>query len=507
MNPKWATTSLGSNVDHVVNISNLHVLIPAPASRNIDLCKTILSGAVLDYPTPHLLHWNVPWDKSVWRRGYSSEGLVKLLAARDYLTALPPDHDRDLILIISPESTWFQLRPSVLWERYHTVTEEAERRLEKQIGRTEMQRLGIRQRVVFGATKECGCKNKAATSACCSAAPNSPLSKNMYRKKTDTSNGWDEFSSFRPRYLDTGFVMGPAADVRAIIERARDKRFDVMWAGKKQGDALTDQTVLSAIFAEQEKYRSGLVNEVLLKSYTPWLSAFIERLLAPFTSTLSTGSAAAHLQTHQNKPAPKDKEQATVRSSDIFNVIASSHAELGIHLDYAASLSHSTDHANYDARWLRYETRQTSLPDLTPNDCVSRHPRSIPKDIMRSTMPGAGLQALRQEDERIPLPPASWAQVTLYTDICTGKVPAMISHNGRDSSLKDGDWRWLWSSRFAQGLLTLQQRKANERKSVSDETTTTNTGGAWLDSNKTSMIDWWDLCSGQGFDKNLFVPW
>lgn len=467
--------------------------MPSPGSRGLDLCKTILSGAVLEYPTPHLLHWSTPWDRAEYRRGYSSEGLVKLVASLEYLQNLPAGHERDLVVIVDPESLWFQLRPNVLLERYHAVTKGAERRLEAQINPKEKRKRGIQQRVLFGATKECGCK---MSPKCCSAAPDPPLPGDMYGKDTDTKNGWTEQSSFRPRFLDTGFVMGPASDVLAVLDRARNKRFDAMWNAKEEGSRLTDQTVLSLIFAEQEQYRAKVIKDTAINSYTSWPAALLERLLAPFTWSHSTSAAAAHLQAHQN-PHPHSHPSQSSKSA----------SELGIHLDYTSSLSHSMAHSSHDALWLRYSTPPSAPSSLTPADCTPRLTPHLPDDIQRSRTPGANLDTyLADADDHIALPPRSWAHVTLYTDMCTGSVPAAINHNDADGHARGAEWRWLWSARFAKGLLTLLQRRAAAAADAGG-TVDVNVGGAWLDGNKTHAIEWFDLCEGQGFDKDLFVPW
>jgi len=473
--------------------------MPAPErSRTLDLCKAVLSSTVLEYPTPFLLDWNVAWDKNVWRRGYEHGGFVRLLTTLDYLKSLKSKRNDDIVLIVDPQVTWFQLRPSVLLERYHTVTMEAERRLAQKLGWKEREGLRIRPRVVFGASKVCGCEDNSRGSSCCWAVPKTPLSTNMYGENTDTTTGHDEFSSFLPRYLDTGFMMGRAADVRAIIEMVGNKRYEAMWKAGGAIDTINDQSVLSSLFAVQERYRDGVADEARRTS-TNWLTAFIQRLYTPFTSSKS---AAAHLQTHLNTVS-SGKEQA--QSNEVLYERPLSTLELGIHLDYHSVLSQSTAHSAHDIRWLRYASLPTPLQDLAPADCVPKQGSQLPADILKSQVPGEGLHTQLGVEEKIPFPPQDWSQNTLGTDICTGSIPCTFNHNSANNVDKRTEWRWLWSSHFARGLLKLQQRRGLEMKANGEDASEVNIGGAWLNTNRTSMIEWWDLCEGQGFDKDLFV--
>lgn len=495
----WDAVSLNPD-DHSYSEPELHVLMPAPEkSRTLDLCKAILSSTVLEYPTPLLLDWNVPWRKDIWRRGYEHNGYVRLLTTLNYLKGLKSKGDDDIVLIVDPLVTWFQLRPSVLLERYHAITKEAEHRLSKQLGRNERAGLRIQPRVLFGATKVCGCEDNHRGSACCWAVPKTPLSKDMYGRNTDTTTGHDKYSSLLPRYLDTGFVMGRAADVRAIIEMVGNKRFEAMWKVGGAAGTMNDQKVLSSLFQAQEEYRDGVAEAARQKS-TNWFMALVQRLYDPFTNSKS---AAAHLQTHLH-PALSEKEQAT--SKKVYKEERPvSTLELGIHLDYYSALSQSTAHSEQDIRWLRYASLPSSLQDLSSKDCVPRHSGQLPADILRSKVPGEGLQMQLGVEERIPFPPRDWSQNTLGTDICTGSIPCTFNHNGANVDDKRLMWRWLWSSRFAQGLLKLQQRRALDMGANGEDINGVNVGGAWLNANRTTKIEWWDLCEGQGFDKDLFV--
>ena len=167
---------------------NLHILLSHTTGRNVNLCKSILSASVLEYPPCRLVDWG-------------TQAQADSLGVLRYLERLPPEKDDDLVLVGRANELWFQLRPTVLLSRYHQVRAEEERRFASRFGKMNAKAHGIHHSIVFAASKVC--KGQGVTNETCHSAPESSLPRDMYGVNTDTAVGRDEHSSFRPRYPDS----------------------------------------------------------------------------------------------------------------------------------------------------------------------------------------------------------------------------------------------------------------------------------------------------------------
>jgi hypothetical protein len=92
-----------------------HLLAPA-TQTDLNLCKVILSAAILNYSMPTLVNWNRKYDNPDLSSGGSH--LAKIPEILEYLTMLGPEYNDDLVLIVDGYDTWFQLKPDVLLSRY-----------------------------------------------------------------------------------------------------------------------------------------------------------------------------------------------------------------------------------------------------------------------------------------------------------------------------------------------------------------------------------------------------
>jgi hypothetical protein len=115
---------------------------------------------------------------------------------------------------------WFQLRREVLIERYHAVNDAANERLLQRLG-SAVGAEGLQQTIIFGSGKRCA-PNQVQTIGCY-PVPESPLPKDTYGNNTDTSLGRNPWYSLRQRWLNSGFIMGPKEDMRALFKRAAQK--------------------------------------------------------------------------------------------------------------------------------------------------------------------------------------------------------------------------------------------------------------------------------------------
>jgi len=433
----------------------LHVLLPA-SSRDVNLCKTVLSAAVLDFPSPTVVNWGKKFtDDSMLANG---SHLAKISGVLDLLETLRPEQDQDLILLVDAFDVWFQLRPSVLIERYHVINREAERRIAKRVGRAAKSG-SIKQTVIFGASKHC--LPNEPDDIGCFPLPESPLPKDMYGTNTDTEHGHTEHSSFRPRYLNTGFIIGPASDLRAIFQSAKQK-------GTEPHHGGSDQSIFNTIFGEQEFMR-----EVMRERSLTTFDRLIQRLLDLIG---------------------KPDTRATLLNSHPFlqpkNAVQDNSYEFGIGLDYSALLGHNTADSERDGHYLTYSTPMDIHPEEF--DC-SPHLHPLPNDIVRSDPPFPRAKVSTKT-------PQSWKEVPLYTQICTGTVPVMVHHNEVGKLAREEEWTQLWIQRYARVLLEMQVKKKEAMGEEGKEVV--NVGSVTLDSG--GELEWWDLCTGQGFEKELF---
>jgi len=236
------------------------LIIPAPRPT-INLCKTLVSAAALDYPTPVLTSW--------YRSELTNDvqaGILRFTEINgilNYLNSIPPRNDADIVVIIDGYNTLFQLRPSVLLQRYYQLNRLANARILAQLGPAA----GITQRVIFAAQRKC----QPPDAPTCAAVPEPLLPPDIFGPEADDG------SNARPRWLASGFAIGPLADLRALYTRA---------AAKALADpaAATDQSVFSAIFGEQEAARTRLASSTSTNSS----SSFPSEELAMGIDTLST---------------------------------------------------------------------------------------------------------------------------------------------------------------------------------------------------------------------------
>lgn len=80
-----------------VSPQKLHLLLPASEGGS-DLCKTLLTGAVLGYPIPTLIAWNKTHDDGKLLGGGSH--VAKISGVLDYLESMDRADDNDLVMMM-----------------------------------------------------------------------------------------------------------------------------------------------------------------------------------------------------------------------------------------------------------------------------------------------------------------------------------------------------------------------------------------------------------------------
>lgn len=389
---------------------------------------------ILDYPSPMIVAWGAQ-DHADGLLGGGSH-FAKITSTLDYINdpvrRNQTGFDNELILMLDAYDIWFQLPLDILLSRYKTILKEESARVAHRMGRA-FHNEGIRPQVVFGAGKRCA--PNLLNSVSCYPVPESPLPEDLFGGNTDTLLGTSPWSSFRTRYLNSGYIMGPVGEVRRILERAVKKLEECQnrkGASFDDGTGASDfcyhgsdQSIFVEMFGEQEYYR-----EIMRRHYRTGIDAMLDKIVP--------GRAGS-------KPPPTDVQNAPIldRLDPAFphqqynkTHLPDKPFEFGIALDYWSLLGHQTSNAVTDARYIHHDLPlQPQIGKQKVFDCTPRADLlTLPKDLPPGqTLPWlAGFQ------------PNRWETIPLYKDICTGTIPVMIHHNSVEKWHRERHWDKTW---------------------------------------------------------------
>lgn len=222
-------------------LSRLHLLVVATAS-NLNLCRLVLSGTVLNYPPPILIDWE---GEGIYNA--SESHLAKITGPLRYLEELSPSKDDDLVLMVDGYDVIFQFGPDVLLERYFSALSASEARLKGQLGAEFVQQHNVHNTIVFGPDKTCFPLDHQHPR--CWAIPSSPLPGDAFGPETD-----HDMEHHRPRWVNSGTIIGPVADMRELFRATWskvEKTFD-----PENGSRNSDQMYFADVFADQEYVRT-----------------------------------------------------------------------------------------------------------------------------------------------------------------------------------------------------------------------------------------------------------
>lgn len=307
-----------------------HLLLPATAS-NPNLCKLLLSAAVTGYPNPILLGW-----EGHGQYNGSKSHLFKISETLAYLNTLPPSADNDLVLVLDAYDIWLQLRPEVLISRYFTAIDKANARLRREgIHGADHGGAKVKQSIIFGPDKMCWPDDKRR--AACWAVPESSLSPAAFGPSTDT---W--MVPNRPRWLNSGTIMGPAKEMRDMFAATMDvvrERYDEafkqhnsdqyyfqeLWAYQEIGRSMRRDGKIDAPLVKEDTY--GILPEISLGMRTEFHIAMdyesdvfqTSAAYTPFLTWMSFNhSTPVPLAEQQNPSAVKRMDQLTL-SQDVLH--------------------------------------------------------------------------------------------------------------------------------------------------------------------------------------------
>ncbi|KAI0022416.1 hypothetical protein F4780DRAFT_777791 [Xylariomycetidae sp. FL0641] len=458
--------------------TKLHVVLPAN-NKEVNLCKLLLGSSLLGYPTPTLLGWEETFDQDGILGGGSH--LAKVSRVLEYLQSLDASQDDELVLMLDAYDIQLQLPASVLIDRYYETREATQKRAIDFAGAAAVTGEGIQQLVMFGAGKRCA-PNQPHTIACY-PLPESPLPMDLYGPNTDTVVGHNHYYSVRQRYLNSGYILGPAKDMRRVFAEAwriieDHPERDPLDDGSHGSDSMyhgSDQSIFATMFGRQEWCREKLRLKHAPRGTKPRSSQIF---FSPIDNVLNPSF------THEVVD---------------FDLSEGNPHEYGIFLDYFSDFGHQTINSEEDAKWLRYAADAPPFdeqvgPRMPGFDCPVHAPEQPPADILRSVIPNdANTTADVAELE------ALWFDRALYTHLCSGRIPVLRHMNG-DKGHREFHWPLIWYQPRAREMLarlgdvlaqrpppvenTWEQHKADPRLAAA--------GGVWTD--KGALLQWGDVC-------------
>ena len=356
---------------------------------------------MLGWPHPVLIGWDLkPGEDSP--NGDVSH-LFKIFRTLDYFNSIPRERDNDLVLLIDAYDVWFQLRPDVLIQRYHSMRDAANQRLVDELGASVVAKNGLRQTIFFNADKTLWPNLDTSTNMWW--LPNSTLPEYAFGPLTDIS----DHTTARPRWLNSGAIIGPIGDMRrlfnATAHRVNKEILETLFSD-------SDQMWFSKIYADQEYAR------MLLRS---------------------------------------NQSLVEEHAEDMAFLTPDQETEYHISLDYQSDLFLANAFYHNYLGWLPFET-----PKKRPKNQAMLAPYQIdlPPDVLSSPPPFAAVDSARdhnnfQVDPYIQslVADATWRNLILGTNLVTGQVFPLLHMTG-DKSFRHTWWDRMWFYPFGHALLS-----------------------------------------------------
>lgn len=459
---------------------SFHILMPA-VEKNVGLCQTVTSAMILNYPPPTVIK-SLPDFSSPPTAHDAVVAQIKGIVS--FLRNSKRVNEKDLVLIVDGSDTFFQLPPEILIQRFHTTLEKHNQKLKEKYGVVVVENPDkgskevvqkYSQRVIFAASKECF-PNHPDDVACVSV-PGSTLPPDVYGPKTDIQR---DGQRNRPRWLDSGAVMGQAADLLPIYERVLEY---VLHHRNRHGD----QMVLSRLYGTQE-----YVRELERRRTSSWLKEWFRDMIGI--------------------------SEATNITNVYLRLEPGQRYEFGIGLDYESQLFFTMKNSRNDVEWVKYNNI-SQVSTVQARHGVPREVRlTLPADIQEKApnpftqparAPGEAVKPpINETVDSLPHPMnMTWETLPLMTNVHSAAVPATIHLNG-DPSVRPEWWSNMWFHPWSRALLRKYIRSARGR--VASQSSLLGgsdwwdarggIGGVWT--NYDEWMDFEDLCSG--FEEKIF---
>ena len=394
----------------------LRVFMPAD-SPHINLCKSVMSAVALGYPAPVLLNWKGEFNRPDWHlAGSHIAKLESFLSVIEDMLALAEGEDSDvseddLAVLVDAYDVWFQLPPSVLIERYHSLNREADKRVREQWEAasgyaTNFPVESPKQSIIVTSAKDCQPSTESGSDPHYSHWPESPMPTDLYGPRTDqvlsqTLYSSRMFSKIRPRCINTGMVMGTMGSLRDALRRTKTKVERTVRNGRQ---LWSDQALLAELMGEQEIWRE-------------WM----REMGASWNGTVSVKNLSK---------LPHDIRSIGKASLD------GQRFEYGIGLDYSFSTIPPTCSAEEDGAFVK-------MSDIDGLEKASQK-AGVQGDLRVQGVP----TELKKRSESVgpaSLASVKWKDEPLYTDLYFGVTPVGIHHNAFMDNLKPRRLNEWWS--------------------------------------------------------------
>ncbi|KAF2740716.1 hypothetical protein EJ04DRAFT_507739 [Polyplosphaeria fusca] len=359
--------------------SYLHLLVTATSS-DLNLCRLLLSAAVLQYPPPVLIDWEGENEFNA-----AETHLAKIHGPLRYLESLPESQNDDLVLIVDGFDVLFQVGPDVMLRRYFAEVGASNARLASQY-----RGFDVHNNILFGPDKMCFPLDFSQPR--CWAVPESPLSRHAFGPDTDV-----DMQRARPRWLNSGTIMGPLKDLRTLFQATRNKIDQTFDLANPQHNS--DQMYLADVWADQEYARvfsrDGVVHDPM-----PQMATDVERAL----------------------PVLEEGQQT----------------DFHVTLDYSSSLFQTTAGYYDHLTWTSFNRSSTQASQKSSEAWKL----DLPEDLSHSPNPFAAIG-----DEN-----TTWSGVSLGVNTITSNVFPVLHFTG-DKSYRDRWWKRMWYFPKAKDLL------------------------------------------------------
>ncbi|TQN69843.1 hypothetical protein CSHISOI_05637, partial [Colletotrichum shisoi] len=394
--------------------------IPSP-----NLCKMLMSALVSGYPSPVIVNWGRDFNKGPG--GFGGSHLGKIDGSLDFLDAITsddaPEDERlgpdDLVLIADAYDVWFQLPPSILIRRYMAQNDAADERIRKGWSEprswfssdSSKRSPTPRQSIIISTQKRCWPDASLGSDPHCDQLPESSARKDMYGPHTDEDP--EQMHDRRPRYVNSGSIIGPVGEMRRMLRRAQEKVVAKRAAGL---DIFSDQGIFAEIFGEQEIWRTSKRED-----HAQWVKN----------------------QTEHPEDAAKEQQEH----------------DFGVGLDYVQDLFTPTVFEEDDGLYVVLSNGSALRDTAAERGIIPPRVSGVPEDMigMRSPLEETGVNVH-----------LGWNDLPLYTDFWSTSVPVMVHHNAHRNGLKEERlrdwWKNNWFFPYLRQLLEVQAKPTQSLK-------------------------------------------
>lgn len=372
------------------------------------------SAVILGYPAPVLINWGGAEDADDY-----VQHLAKVEGVLDYVESLPEEQQDELVFMMDGFDAWFQLPADIMIKRYYDVVERARQENIRLYGAEAVEKYKIKDTVLFGPDKLCwpGDDNRAA----CWAVPESWMQDQSFGP--DTNHGITEHNL--ARWLNSGTIMGPARELRAVFAATLGKIHD-------EHTTDSDQFYFANVWADQS-YARRLIRLEYDRTRGVNVSS-TEAFLKP------TPPPVPEVPEGEEPPPPPPQREIPPVSDD-------KRSEYFIGLDFSSDIWQTIAFYEDYMTWVQHNL-STRYVSQTAKDINPAHYFVIPDDLKglspitalaRSSDGGAGSYAT------LPEAMHSWSTLPLATNTVTKSVAPVLHFTGK-KGYRELWWprNWFW---------------------------------------------------------------